>query len=487
MSEDKKKSYRNTAVIAITSIVNIFFSIVKNKFLAIFIGPKGMGTFGILNDTVNFASSLASLGLSNSGVQAISEARTESVKEIKETYNGLLRIFTWVAIVAMTTFMGFSGIISNYLIGNDSLMWPFIIVSFGILFRLITNVQNALIIGMQKIKLLAKSNIYNGAIVAIFSIIMAYIWGMKSIPFLVLSIPIVSWTISYTQTRKVLRDLPKLKSKKQIRELKPFLLLGIMTLYASLLENVVNLVTKSSILKGFGADYLGYYQVAIGITVMYVGFITGSISNDYYPRLIEKVKESVKATNEFVNNQISISMHLIMPILLIFLAYATFFIQLLYSEDFLPAAELISYSIAGTLLRVISWPLVYVFLAHKDKKIYFISELIGNSSHLVLILLAIYWESFEWLGIAYILHYIIYIIFAITVFIIRFKGEIQKQNVLFFLLNVAVIIVLILGKVFIDGYEYLIAPLLILFMFYIGRKEYKFIIQSLTSKVFKTR
>lgn len=487
MSEDKKKSYRNTAIIAITSIVNIFFSIVKNKFLAIFIGPSGMGKFGILNDTMNFTSSMASLGLSNSGVQAISEARTDSTKDVKETYNGLLRIFTWVAILTILIFIGFASTISNYLVENDSLYWPLIIVSFGVLFRLVTNVQNTLIIGMQKIKLLAKSNIYNGAIVAIISITIAYIWGMKSIPFLVLTIPMVSWSISYTQTRKVLRDLPKLKSKKKVKELKPFLLLGVMTLYASLLENIVNLIAKSSIIKGFGAEYLGYYQVAIGITVMYVGFITGSISNDYYPRLIEKIKQGAKATNEFVNNQISISMHLIMPILLIFLAYATFFIQLLYSKEFMPSAELISYSIAGTLLRVISWPLVYVFLAHKDKKIYFISELIGNSSHLALILLAIHWNSFAWLGLAYIIHYILYILFALAVFIRRFNGDISKQNILFFILNVSVILALIVGKTYVDGYEYFVAPLLIAFMFFMGRKEYKFIIQSLTAKVFKAK
>ena len=94
MSEEKKLSYRNTAIIAITSIVNILFSVIKNKFLAIFIGPKGMGSFGILNDTINFASSMASLGLSNSGVQAITEAKNQSSNAIKETYNGLLRIFT---------------------------------------------------------------------------------------------------------------------------------------------------------------------------------------------------------------------------------------------------------------------------------------------------------------------------------------------------------------------------------------------------------
>jgi PST family polysaccharide transporter len=274
---------------------------------------------------------------------------------------------------------------------------------------------------------------------------------------------------------------------KKAKDLKMFLYLGVTTLYASLLENIVNIIAKSSILKGFGMDYLGYYQVSIGITLVYVGFITGSISNDYYPRLIDKVKDGIVTTNSFVNNQISISMHLIMPLLLIFLAYGSYFIEILFSSDFLPAEELMSYSIAGTLFRVISWPIVYVFLAHKNKKIYFYSEFIGNFSHLLLIILAVYLHSFEWLGIAYLIHYIIYIVFVIAVYFNHFNGEIESSNVIFFLINISVIFLLVLGKLFVKSYAFTVAPILILFMLYMGRKEYEFILQSIVAKVSRTR
>ena len=95
---DKARSYRNTALIAISSVINIFFSIIKNKFLAIFVGPAGIGSFGILSDFVATVSSIGSFGIATSGVQAIAKASTESNDQVKKTYNTLRYIYTIISL-----------------------------------------------------------------------------------------------------------------------------------------------------------------------------------------------------------------------------------------------------------------------------------------------------------------------------------------------------------------------------------------------------
>ena len=481
--DDKKKSYRNTAIIALTTIVNISFSIIKNKVLALLIGPSGIGRFSILNDAVNFAGTMASLGVSNSGVQAVSEAKTKSPEEVRKVYNSLIYFFSWLSIGVIILFFIVAPWISDYLVQSDKLIWPLRIASLAIIFKLRSAVQNALVIGLQQIKMLAKARIYSGPIVTVASIFLVYFWDISAVPYLVILIPAVAWVISVLQARKLLKKLPILKNKIPTTALRGILVLGVATIYGGLLENIVNIIAKGGILRVFSEKYLGYYQVAVGFTLSYIGFITSSISSDYYPRLVEKVPAGHTEVNSFVNTQIGISMHLIMPILLTMLSFSEYFIVLLFSESFLPANDLISYSVSGTLITVISWPIAFVFLAHRSSKTYFITEFIGNGSHLLLILGALYVAKFELLGLAYVLHYIIYLVAISLIFHKFYSGSFTRENYQLFTLNVIIIAIILLSKHFLTFYLMsTVSFLLIGFMFYRGRDEYLLIFQSIMNK-----
>lgn len=480
---DKAKSYRNTALIAISSVINIVFSVIKNKILAIILGPAGLGRFAILNDFINFTSSMASLGVSNSGVQAISKASTVSNEQVRKTYNTLTQIFTVVSVVVSIGVIVLAKQISLMLVHNEGLTWFIRIAAVTVVIKIRSLVQNSLITGMQRVGLLAKGNIYNGFIVTVVSILLVLVLHEKSIPYLVITIALVSWIISYLQSRKVLAELPATKSKILTKEIKPILILGIATVWASLLENTVNITAKSSITKQFGEDYLGYYQVAVGFTFQYIGFITTSITSDYYPRLVATISKGADEVAKFVNQQITISINLIMPILLIILTFSKLFITLLFSTKFLPSNSLISYSVAGTLLLVVCWPIAFVFLAYQATKTYLLTEFIGNSSHLVLIFIAIWLNNFPYLGLAYVLHYIIYLLVISYIFYKKFNGYITQENIKLFVINAIIVAAIIIAKKSLsDNVTYIFGSCLILIFFYTSRKEYQFMLQSILKK-----
>lgn len=451
--------------------------------LAIYVGPSGLGNFSLLSSALNFTTTIASLGLSNSGVQAISEANTKSPTEVIRVYNALARFFLFISFGCILLFFLSATYISTYLVDDDYLTWPLRIVSIGILFRLRTQVQNVLIIGLNRVKLLAKANLYNGALVTVLSIPLAIFFGNRSIPYLVIIIPIVSWTISATQVRKLYKELPKNRMRIKNKELRPILFLGIATLYGGLLENIFGILLKGGILKTFDENYLGYYHIAIGITLIYVGFLTSSISNDYYPRLVSKVSQGHRHVTVFVNQQISISMHLIMPALLIMLTFSQEIIRLLYSSEFLLADQLITFSIAGTLLKVVSWPIAYVFLAHRSTKKYMITEMIGNGSHLILVFIAFYLESFFFLGIAYVVHYVIYLVAISIMFNRSYNGYFSKKNIILFIINSAFIACIIAAKFSLPRFSgFSVSVCLILTALYLSRKEYLFMIKAIFNK-----
>ena len=61
-------SYRHvlkyTGIFGGVQVFNILVGLVRNKFVAILLGPEGMGLVSLLNTAMNFISQLTSLGVS---------------------------------------------------------------------------------------------------------------------------------------------------------------------------------------------------------------------------------------------------------------------------------------------------------------------------------------------------------------------------------------------------------------------------------------
>lgn len=481
---DKQKSYRNTALLAISSVINVVFTVIKNKFLAIFLGPAGIGSFGILNDFTTTVYSLGSLGVSNSGVQAISKASSEGKEEVKKTFNTLIHIYTILSLIIVAVIFVIAPFISNALVKNESLTWFIRIAILTIIFRFRSAIQSNLITGMQRVGLLAKGMALQGFIAMVASIALAYFLGLNAVPYLVLALGVGSWIVTFIQSRKVLAELPDTNSKLAFKQMIPVFIIGISTTWSGLLEGLVATISKGGIVRQFGQDAMGYYQVAIGFTMTYISFITQSITSDYYPRLVATVAKGEQEVAHFVNQQISISMNLIMPLLFIMLTFSKLFLTLLFSPKFLPANSLISYTVAGTFILVVAWPIAYVFLANRATKTYITSELIGNSSLLLLNFGAIWMANFPYLGLAYVTHYIIYLSVIIYLFYKRFNGFITPENIRTFFINAAIITTIVIAKnFFIPAVTYVVGSALIVMFFYISRREYSLML----SAVFKKR
>lgn len=480
---DKERSYRNTALLGLSSVFNILLSIVRNKVFSIFLGPVGIGQFGILNDFINSAYSIGSLGVANSGVQAVSKATTEGDDAVRKVFNSLRAIFTIISIVLVAGIFIFADQISIFLSGNEDYSVYLRIAAFGLLLKFQSSVQNMLITGMRRVGLLVRANIIQGILTTALGIILVVTIRNKAVPFLILSLAVGGWVVTHLQSRKLLNELPRHQQLLPFKDLNPIFLLGFSSLWASFLESSVNLINKSWINQFFSEDYLGYYQVAIGFTSSYIGFITTSIITNYYPTLVTKVKEGKESVNNYVNQQIAISMALIMPLLFVMITFSKLFLRILFSAKFLAANTLLSYTVAGTFIQVVAWPIAFVFLAHRATKVYMITESVGNGSMLFLSFFAVRSGHFQMIGLAYVLHYVIYLALITYVFSKKFQGVIASENIRIFAFNALIICMIILAKLYLeDVYSYILGSSLILFYFYRSRKEYLFMVKSVLKR-----
>ena len=74
MSESKDSYFqiiKATSIFGSVQFLNIIFSIIRTKFISIFIGPAGMGIVVLLQSTMNIISSFTGLGLETSTVKQL--------------------------------------------------------------------------------------------------------------------------------------------------------------------------------------------------------------------------------------------------------------------------------------------------------------------------------------------------------------------------------------------------------------------------------
>ena len=84
--ENSHKTILNaTGIFGFAQAMKMLVSIVGSKFVAIFLGPFGIGIVGLLNNTIAIISSLTSFGINITGVREVSLANAENDK-IKFSY-----------------------------------------------------------------------------------------------------------------------------------------------------------------------------------------------------------------------------------------------------------------------------------------------------------------------------------------------------------------------------------------------------------------
>jgi PST family polysaccharide transporter len=130
----------------------------------------------------------------------------------------------------------------------------------------------------------------------------------------------------------------------------------------------------------------------------------------------------IKSLNTFKLELVKIYKFVIPVFCLLFLGvfvFRIFIIKLLYSDEFLPMAQLFKWQLFGDLIKIIAVVLAYQFIAQKKWKLFIITEAV---SYLLLYIFGIYFVNkmgVEGIVFAHFLRYVIYLI--IIIFTVKYS------------------------------------------------------------------
>jgi O-antigen/teichoic acid export membrane protein len=467
-----RQIFKATSIYGGVQVIVIIVAIIRSKFIAMLLGPSGMGIVALLTSTLAIIRNVTEFGLGTSAIKSIAAAHASGDENKVGTVIVVLR--RWVLItglLAVAVTMILAPWLSNITFGNNQYIWAFIFISITLLFTQMSDGQSALLQGTRQTRYLAQTNLLGTLLGLLISIPLYYFFGEGGIvPAIILSAASIL-SLNWFFANKVKIKKVAVDKETIIRDGKQMLTLGFILSLGWLVSSLTSYVIRVFIGKHGNIADVGLYNAGLTIVGTYVGLVFTSMGTDYYPRLASIADDRAKLNRE-INHQTEIALLILAPMLAAFIVYANFGIIVLYTKEFLQINSMIQWSAVGIFFKTVSWTIGFIFLAKGASKVYFWNELISNSYQLILNLIGYYYWGLTGLGVAFLLGFILYFfqVFFIAHRLYAFRFSNTFYKVFFVQLSISAICLLI-ARANLNIYTYVLCSFLILISLLFSFKE----------------
>lgn len=466
MSKESQSSYQQilkaTSIFGGAQVINILISIVRSKFIAVLLGPVGIGISGMLTATTGILAGLTNFGLGTSAVRDISSAYESGNNTRIAIVAKVLNRWVWITgLLGMLVTLVFSPWLSFLSFGNYDYTYAFMILSITLLINQLNSGHLVVLQGSRKISFLAKANL-TGSLMGLFTTIpMYYVWGIDGIvPALVIA-ACVSLFVSHYFKKKIGIEKVPVSQIRAIAEGKQMLKMGFLISMSGFMTLGFSYLVRLFISREGNVAEVGLYNAGFAIISTYVGLIFSAMGTDYYPRL-SAVANDVNKANPTINHQIEIALIILGPVIVAFILFIHWIIQLLYSNQFLSINTMVVWAALGMLFKAVSWSIAFFFLAKGTSKLYFWNELITNIYLTFLNITGYYIWGLSGLGYSFVVAYLIYMLQVYFVTRQKFHFKIEKNALIILVMQLSFCSIGLLLFFYLGGLIYFIAALVLL-------------------------
>lgn len=355
--------------------LNILIGVVRNKLVAMILGPEGMGLMSLFSSTIKLVSDSTNLGISMSAIRDISEAYEQGDEKKVRHIVKLIRVWSLLtALLGMFICVALSPLLNKWTFTWGDHTLHFILLSPVVALTAIMGGELAILKGTRQLKHLAVLSIYSMIGALVFSVPLYYIWREQAIvpSLIVIALVQLLFTILYSYR---LFPLRLSSNAKMIGEGMGMVKLGIAFVLSGILGSGAEFVIRSYLNNIGDLSIVGLYNAGYMMTMTYAGMVFQAMETDYFPRL-SAVRGIGDEMNLVVNRQIEVSILLVSPLLVAFIVGAPLLLPLLYSGKFMPVIGMMKITLLAMYVRAITLPIEYIALSKGDSKSYLFLELI---------------------------------------------------------------------------------------------------------------
>lgn len=475
MTNSNQSSYRSifkaTSLFGGVQVYQILIQIIKSKFVAVLLGPVGVGIMGLYQSGLQLVQQISSMGLANSAVRDVSEANgSNDIQRIAKTITIVCKLVWITGLLGLIIVACCSPLLSKFSFGNYDYTIPFIILSITLLLDQLSAGQKVVLQGMRCLKNLAKCTVFGTTFGLITSVPLYYWLGINGIvPTLILN-SACTLALSWVYSRKIKVEKVPITPKQTFEQGKHMLVMGISMSLSGIFSSVVAYTIRGFIQDSGGLEQVGLFQAGFVIMTTYVGMVMNAIATDYYPRLAAINKDNAKC-REAVSQQGEIGLMILAPMLTCCLVFMPFVLKILYSESFLAAYEYISWACLGMMLRLAAWVISYLFVAKAESKLFLKLELSANLYYLLFSLVGYHFFGLTGLGIAFAMEYAVYFIQCYLIARKRYEFRFSNSFIRYYCIQLLLVVTCLAIIMIIDGWmRYTIGGVIIVVSCFLGIK-----------------
>jgi antigen flippase len=417
--EKSRKSYgtilKSSALIGGSTAFNMLFSIIRNKAMALLLGPSGFGVLGLYISISDVVRNIAGLGINTSGVRQIAEAVGSGDKErIARTVTTLRRVALYSGAVGALLLVALCRPVSKWTFGDYNHIGAVALLTLVAFFLDVSEGQKALIQGMRRIADLARLNILGALSGTVFSIVIVYFWKEQGLVPSLICVAAMSIVTSWWYARKIKVVAARISWCEVYAEASELVKLGVVFMASGLATVGAAYLVRTLVYRNLGSDEAGLYTAAWGLAGMCINFILQAMGADFYPRLTAVVNQREEC-NRLVNEQVEVGFLMAGPAILGALSLAPLGIMLFYSQSFGGGVEILRWLCLGMFMRVLTWPMGFIIMAKGERKIFFWSEILTNIGYIALVWAGIKTFGLKGTGMAF---FALYVFNSVAVYII---------------------------------------------------------------------
>lgn len=383
MTEAEKKgenSFRNilkgTSVFGGVQVFNILISAVRLKFVAMILGPAGMGVAGLFNTASLTIQQFASLGLNLSVVKEIGHAKNDK-ERLSDVLGAIKPLILMSAMIGALICLLTPRLLSYLTFGNADYTGGFLLLSAAVFFAISGAGLMSVLQGLHAVKPLSKASVIGSLVGLTVGVPLYWLYGTDGIvpAMTVLAFSTCLWY--FLSLRKTLEVSPsKWSMEIHLPVMKRVLLMGLVLMSNDLFRNLVNFLINIYV-RGHGSmDEVGFYQSCTTMTSQYAAIVFTAMAMDYLPRLAATSHDNAKMC-EVVNRQMEVVGLLIAPVACAVIFLAPWVIKILQTDKFLVAVPLLRLMAFGIVVRALMYPLGYIVFTKDNKKLFFWMESVG--------------------------------------------------------------------------------------------------------------
>lgn len=374
---ESKESYSHilkyTGIFGGVQGLNILMGLVRNKLVAMLLGPGGMGLTSLFNSTVSFISQTTCLGISFSAVRHLSEIFDEGDNERISHFIKVVRAWCLMtALLGMLVCIVVGPLLSDWTFSWGDHTLHFLLLAPAVAMLAITGGETAILKASRRLRALAVIQIYLVVVSLFVSIPIYFFFGESGIipVIVIMAFAGLIITILYSYRFYPLRLCG---FNGILGEGMEMIRLGVAFTLAGIFGSGAEMIIRAYLNVNSDLCTVGLYNAGFMLTITYAGMVFSAMETDYFPRL-SAINHDTTAVNTTVNRQIEVSVLLLSPMLSVFMLSLPILLPLLYTDSFLPVVAMAQAASFSMYFKSVYLPVSYIVLAKGESVAFLILE-----------------------------------------------------------------------------------------------------------------